>query len=489
MFFQKPASIKNFQIMGEYSYANSVLQAFIQLECVQEWIKYLTNNNRIYSPYYNSTLTKELYQIFCSLSNYNNLDSSKTILDFENKFKQLWMKNLPKDPFHFLFYFLEILHYENNIPKNPNFDMAFYNQMIINNLRMDNQMTQLFSDYLEQTQNSFISQNFYNIQKFIIACPNCQFMYSYAHKKIIRFDLDYILALRNQNNPLKKGTVVSLCDCFIYSQMNKKSQCNLCANIFSNEKQALFESSNVLICAFNRKLHPYKYRGDLKFYLDFDISQYILKKGSDNKKYKLKAVISCYDYNKYLVNVFINGNYYRIVDWKNNNDVKLITTNQLMEYEPILLIYEIDYQGRLYQQFLKLMTIAQMAKYAQMMAMNMNLSMNPMPFQNMNDSAQNITLQYLTLKFVVIPQNWDGSNDSSFPINPQVIMNYTVKEAIDKFYSKLAKPKEAIIKFTYNGQNLDPNSEQKLKDLNINEHSIIYAIKSPNYDDINFQNY
>ena len=47
--------------------------------------------------------------------------------------------------------------------------------------------------------------------------------------------------------------------------MNKKSQCNLCANIFSNEKQALFESSNVLICAFNRKLHPYKFQGDLKF--------------------------------------------------------------------------------------------------------------------------------------------------------------------------------------------------------------------------------
>ena len=55
--------------------------------------------------------------------------------------------------------------------------------MILNNLRMDNQMTQLFSDYLEQTQNSFISQNFYNIQKFIISCPKCQFIYSYAHKK------------------------------------------------------------------------------------------------------------------------------------------------------------------------------------------------------------------------------------------------------------------------------------------------------------------
>ena len=80
------------------------------------------------------------------------------------------MKNLPKDPFHFLFYFLEILHYENNIPKNPNFNMAFYNQMIINNLRMDNQIIQLFSDYLEQTQNSFISQNFFMLKNIFYYC-------------------------------------------------------------------------------------------------------------------------------------------------------------------------------------------------------------------------------------------------------------------------------------------------------------------------------
>ena len=39
-----PKSVKSYNLMREASYANSVLQAFIQLECVQEWIKYLNNN-------------------------------------------------------------------------------------------------------------------------------------------------------------------------------------------------------------------------------------------------------------------------------------------------------------------------------------------------------------------------------------------------------------------------------------------------------------
>ena len=36
-----PKSVKCYQNMGEYSYANSVLQAFIQLECVQNWFHLL----------------------------------------------------------------------------------------------------------------------------------------------------------------------------------------------------------------------------------------------------------------------------------------------------------------------------------------------------------------------------------------------------------------------------------------------------------------
>ena len=74
-----PKSIKSSQLMREASYANAVLQAFIQLECVQEWVKNLYNNGALNLPYYNSSLTKDLIYIFCSLSNGMNLDSSKII--------------------------------------------------------------------------------------------------------------------------------------------------------------------------------------------------------------------------------------------------------------------------------------------------------------------------------------------------------------------------------------------------------------------------
>ena len=58
------------------------------------------------------------------------------------------------------------------------------------------------------------------------------------------------------------------------------------------------------------------------------------------------------------------------------------------------------------------------------------------------------------------------------------------KFAIEKFYQKLAKPRDAIIKFTVNNIELNVNSEQKLKDLNINESTIIHALKSPNFDEL-----
>ena len=66
-------------------------------------------------------------------------------------------------------------------------------------------------------------------------------------------------------------------------------------------------------------------------------------------------------------------------------------------------------------------------------------------------------------------------------------LDSTVEYTIDKFYTKLQKPKEAIIRFTCNDMVLDVNSQAKLKDLQINSNSVIYAIKNPNFDNIKFQ--
>ena len=487
-----PKSIKSSQLMREASYANAVLQAFIQLECVQEWVKNLYNNGALNLPYYNSSLTKDLIYIFCSLSNGMNLDSSKIILDFDVKSSDIWKKDIGKDPYHFLHYFLEILHFENNLAKIPGFNIDLYNQMVRMNINNDNAVFNQFNNYLTQTQNSFVSNNFSNIQKFMVHCPNCNYMFSYGLKKIIKFNYDELLIQRNQSQ-LKFGQNLELSECFQNALLAKKTKCQICNNFFGCESQQLFSTANVLIIAINRSNHNNFFRNDLNFYLNIDITQFLLNTNSENRKYKLKSVISRYNYNRYLVDIFINGNFYRIVDWKNGRDVKVLkNVNQLMEYEPHLLIYEVDYQGKEYEK-MKMMQdlntfykMAQFFQFAEMMQQNMTLSNINQGF-NQNNIGYTGTIGF-NLKFLVIPQNWNGDNNNAFPITPQVTPDFTIKDTIDKFYSKLIKPRQAIIKFTFNNMDLDVNSTQTLRQLNINENSVIHALKSPNFDALKLEN-
>ena len=481
-----PKSIKSYQLMGESSYANSVLQAFIQLQCVQEWIKQLNNSGAINMQYYNTTLTKGIYFLFCNLPS-GMLDSSQIIQNFETKSQGIWNKYITKDPYHFLFYFLDILHFENNMPKNPNFNMNSYNQSLANNIHSDENTFKLFANYIDQTQNSFISNYFNGIQKYMITCPNCQIMYNYGFKKIFRFNLDEILILRNQSYPLKVGSPVSLNECFLYSFNRKQCQCQLCANIFTSEYQKIYQAPNVLIIAFNRMNHTYNYQCDVKFYNpNFDISNFLINSNSENRKYILKAVISCYGFDKYFTDVLINGCFYRIMDVKTGQDVKMINVNQLFKYQPMLLIYEVDYQNQLLERLKQIQIFIWTKNLEFMMMRNQNLSVNNQGNQMFNNDINNSTI-FINLKFQVIPENWDGSEVGTFPINPQVTLDSTVQYAIDKFYTKLQKPKEAINRFTFNNMVLDINSQVKLKDLQINSNSVIYAIKNPNFDQIKFE--
>lgn len=476
-----PKSIKTYQIMGEFSYANSVLQAFIQLECFQEWIKEFQSNGSINLLYYNSSLTKDLYLLFMSLFS-GNLDSSKLILDFNAKSQELWDKNINQDPLHFLFYFLDIIHCENNMPKNINFNMNSYNQSLIYNIHSDQESLKLFKFYLAETQNSFISNNFYNINKYMVNCSQCQCMFTYDFKKIFTFNLEELLVQHYQSNPLK---MFSLNDCFRYSTNPRICRCQLCNSTSACEHIQSYQFANVLIIAFKRSSHNYNYKGDVRFYTQFDISEFLLNKNSTNKKYILKAVISCYGMNNYFTDVLINGTYFRIMDCKFGTDVKRININEMLRFEPMLLIYEIDnYQNNFQFTFMKMQNMGMMNNMQQMMVQNATFSRPIQEFQMINGNAM---ANNLFLKFKVIPENWDGTDNDSFPINPQVTFDSTLKYAIDKFYTKLAKPREAITKFTFNDIELDVNSQNKLKDMNINGNSIIYAIKSPNFAQINFQ--
>ena len=162
-------------------------------------------------------------------------------------------------------------------------------------------------------------------------------------------------------------------------------------------------------------------------------------------------------------------------------DVKVIKNiNELVQFEPQILFYEVDHQSIMHEN----VNINQNVENNNIditATMQINLELiNKIP----RGFKMYKVINYFTLKFQVIPQIWDSSKESPITINTQVSDDFTLKEAINRFFIKLQKPREAIIKFCINNIPLDANSEQKLKDMNINENTIIYALKSQNFEQL-----
>ena len=67
----------------------------------------------------------------------------------------------------------------------------------------------------------------------------------------------------------------------------------------------------------------------------------------------------------------------------------------------------------------------------------------------------------------------------------QVRSNFTVEQAINNFFLKALKKREAIKKFLLNNIVLDQKSQQTLESLNIDENTIIKAVKAANFDNLN----
>ena len=470
-----PKSIKCYnESIREASYANSVLQSFLYLECVQTWLNSLKTNGQINNMFYNSSLTKDLFALYNNLSQGLNIDSSQLIIDFHKKSKNLWNKDITQDAFHFLHYFLEIIHIENNRPKNSNFDFNFYKQNIKNNISNDLSVYSFVKNYLDQTQNSFVSIYFFNIIKYCVNCPSCEIMFNYRPKKIIRFNIDEIA------NKIVRNKRLSLNDCFLHFNNVKKNNCQMCKNGISSEFQQIYNSAKLLIIEFNRKKNSQNFLNDVKFYPELDISKIIINAECENKKYKLKAVVCRYGLNKYFSDVYINSCFYRFMDCHKGIDVKMINNiNDLLKYEPQLLFYEIEYPNNILITN-DSMNINQqmMSNLSETMSVNMNLMDNMISSINTN----NYVIKF-SLKFIIRPQIWDQKEESAIVLFIQVYTDLTIEETINRFFKKLEKPREAIINFTFNDVQLDEKSKQKLDDLKINQNSVIYALKSSSFDD------
>ena len=499
--------INNYNINSECSYINCALQALINLDCIKYWIKLLNINN--YNNIMNNiqtSLTKEFYQLFIAFLSpqQKQIDSTNIIFHFENKTKNMYLKEISKDPYHFLFYFLEIIHYENNAPKNNNYNINLYKNQTIENMRNDQIMLMKYCDYFCQTQNSIISDYFFNTEKYLFKCDICPKTYYYWYKKIFLFNIDKFKKYRDEKEPFKANQNITLDDCFLCYQGGNVSMCPNCGNFNAYDYRKIFTSSKVIIIALKRYNHTFK--GDLSFTFNFSISNYVIQNENNNMNYTLKACIYAYYFNnniKYFSDIWINNNWYRFLD----NDKKQINTYELYQYEPQVLIYELindqsKYVNPFYikanqmnqnnfiipnaaQQMIFQMKQLQMMNLMQIMQRNLMLNRFNIHVNNNNiNNDENINSPYIMLKFLIIPDDWDNDEENALRILPQVTLDDTIEKAIDNFFIKLQKPRHAIIKFMFNEMQIQPNSQQKLSDLGINENSVIYALRANNFDSL-----
>lgn len=337
--------IKNLN-QGDYSYAHSVLQSLCCLECSRQLLQISRNdmqNNNNYS------LTNAVLDLLNCLYNGQEGNSQNVLTCFINSYNKhsayIKTKNvLNQDPFHFIFFLLNFLHLENNEVQNVNNNINMDNQ-ILSNQQDDSFMFKLFQNFWNQTQNSIISNNFFSIERYTYLCPNCQIYYYYGMKNLIRINVNDVINWRNSQYPMKAATNINLEDCLnCYFGENKKT-CKNCGMNNIDKQTSLIIPAQVLIINFERAFHSNK--ADIDFETNINVNQYINKSRTAgfnlNTNYILKACISYYN-NKYYADCYFNFNNNNYVWYRYKDEYNKIlgSIKEIHDYEPQLLIYELD---------------------------------------------------------------------------------------------------------------------------------------------------
>ena len=324
---------------GDYSYAHAVLQSLSCLDCIYNII----SHNQLFQFLQNSNyiLTKDLFQLLSYLYN-NNSNQPASSQNILNSFEIMYNKNqnyiksknvLNPDPFHFLYFLLQFIHIEINNPNNPNYDLSILNNQNIQNQKNDNYMFNLFKEFFCETQNSFISGNFYNIERHTFNCQKFGLYYFYNMKNIFRINVDTVKFYRNAVYP-NFNNKISLDDLFLYYFTPHKKICKNCSNL-GDEDTKIKINNNVIIVSLDRNSHSNNYKNDVSFQVNINMGKYFYIKSNCN--YSLKAFI-VFNGKKFISYCYINAQWYKYID---NNGEKIKTFDDLFFYEPEIFIYEV----------------------------------------------------------------------------------------------------------------------------------------------------
>ena len=360
----------------ETTFINSVLQSLSSLNCIKNWYYVLNLNKNHLMSNNNSSITKEFYILLFSLYTGQQPDSTNIILNFNNKLRYLYDNiQIQQDPYNFIYYFLDLLHLENNNPLVPNFNLNDICYPCTENMRNKEFMFNLYKNFFENTQNSIISHNFYSILKYKVACNNCPPVYNYTSQTIFEFNVDLYIKYRNEAFPQTASMNLNMDACFTCFTGGKQCRCDTCGNNNASMYINICSPSKVLILAFKREKHSY--HCDITFGKQFNISKYISTDSmigiNSNTIYALKACISLNNNNQYFADICINNIWFRFL----NNQITMLgnVNNDIHIFEPQLLIYELEEEqnNQMQQMMLKKIQMNQLRFIGEMNLMKQNI--------------------------------------------------------------------------------------------------------------------
>ena len=329
-----------------FSYVHAALQPLCFLDTTKNLFSFMENNGMRYNNFF--PMANELLKIIERVNSGIVPDSQNILFYYGKKYLENQMNIISKnvlatDPFHFLYFLFQFLHLETNMCNK--YDNTLFNQSL-NAMKNDDYIYMQFLMFIMKTQNSIISNDFFNTVRYTYDCQMCGKYFFYGLQNIYRMNIDTIRYFRDKAFPMKQGTNLDISELFTCYSGGTYNNCRNCGNNRCPRYTRICFPAKTIIISLERKNHPFK--NDINILSHFNLGPFISKTRTAglnlNTIYELKAVISYINFGnfgKYFSDckIRINNNqmWVRYID----SFYQIIQPNDVCIYEPQILIYEI----------------------------------------------------------------------------------------------------------------------------------------------------
>ena len=329
-----------------FSYVHAALQPLCFLDTTKNLFSFMENNGMRYNNFF--PMANELLKIIERVNSGIVPDSQNILFYYGKKYLENQMNIISKnvlatDPFHFLYFLFQFLHLETNMCNK--YDNTLFNQSL-NAMKNDDYIYMQFLMFIMKTQNSIISNDFFNTVRYTYVCQMCGKYFFYGLQNIYRMNIDTIRYFRDKAKPMKQGTNLDISELFTCYSGGTYNNCRNCGNNRCPRYTRICFPAKTIIISLERKNHPFK--NDINILSHFDLGPFISKTRTAglnlNTIYELKSVIS-------YINFGNHGKYFSDCKIRINNNqmwvryidsfYQIIQPNDVCIYEPQILIYEI----------------------------------------------------------------------------------------------------------------------------------------------------